>query len=310
MQFITLMLGNKPSAPYQPINSDRSYSAIINTKLKKEELISKTKELFLEEGLADSAQLSTVTYDENLSEYKLRFGFKNGQSKSKGMMGITGVSPAVILYFDAIFSFNNFGQIKITFIHFDSYVLANIDESGYLSCYKGGKSNGKVSEPILPTDTAVWNEYQTILITESMFGKALLWANGGIDMLNKAKRGDFLKNLKSKFEMYQDACQNGSCVWISKADISNYKMKNNKYWDEQVAKFKSDQLVISVDNYRWENYFELNFNYIFKEIANLVSGKIEGIALDGNITYDTLEGKLLPVDLKERKIWQKKNIEF
>ncbi len=306
-QFINIMLTKKPTESYSLISCDRAYSAILNTDLKKEQLIDKTKSLFLEEGLADSAQLATVVYDEKLSEYKIRFGFSNGQLIEKGMMGIKFVAPAVTLYFDAIFSFNNLGQIKITFTNFDSEVLGIKNDKGILNTWRNADIYGG---PEIVSDTVVWNEYQTLVVTETAMGKALLWANGRLDLAQKATRGEFRKKLNEQFNTYEGCVNTGSGVWITKENIANYEVQNNKYWNDQVTKLKADKLVLSVDNYRWDNYFELNYNYFFKEIAYLINGQIDKIAMDGNVKYQIYDGKLLPVDEKERKTWLKKNIEF
>jgi hypothetical protein len=311
-QQLSLMVATKETQDFKAINSDRAYTAIINTTFDKKNLISKTKDLFILEGLADSSQLKTVVYDENLSEYKIRFGFRQGQSKSKGMMGAAFVAPPVILYFDAIFSFNSLGQIKVSFTNFDSEVIASADENNFLNCYKGGKGNGKIVEPILPADRVIMDEYTAILMSGTGIGKALLWANGGLEMLNKNTRGEFRKKLNEQFDSYYNAIKQGSSVRITKDNIANYTPIGGmaKFWPDQIAKFKADKLVISVDNYRWLNYFELNFNYFFKEISNITSGKIDKIALDGNVTYENVDGKILPVDPKERKTWLNKSIEF
>lgn len=303
-QQIWLFQAKKDTDPYKAISGNRSYSAIINTSFDKNQLIPKTKDFFMEEGLADSAKLATVIYDENLSEYKVRFGFKHGQYKAKGMMGAAFIGPPVILYFDAIFSFNNEGQIQVTFTNFNSTVYVAVDNAKNLNSYKDdGKQN-------LPADQVIMDEATTILATQTAVGKALLFANGGLNSLERNSRGEFRKNLNEQFEMYNNALKKGSVELIDKSNISEYTVKGNKYWPQQVDKFKTDNLVFSVDNYRWENYFVLNFNYFFKEINNIVSGQIDGIALDGTILYELVEGKLLPIDPKERKTWEKQGTTF
>jgi hypothetical protein len=87
-------------------------------------------------------------------------------------------------------------------------------------------------------------------------------------------------------------------------------MKNMMGWEKLVETFKSAKLVMGFDTQRWDTYFETNFNYFFKEIAELVSGNIDKVAIDGNIKYDMADGKLLPVDKKERNKWEKEGIEF
>lgn len=305
-QQLMLMTSKKETAPYHTLSSNRAYAAIINTDLQKDELIPKTKDLFILEGLANSEDLATVVYDENLSEYKIRFGYYHGQYKMKGAMGASYVAPAIKLYFDAIFAFNNKGQIKITFTNFNSHVLVAVNEDNVMNKWRESGNQA----PTLEADLPLHEEYSTILMTQTGMGKALLFANGGAEMVNAATRGEFRKALEEQFQMYEKSCEEGSCVWISKETISDYEMKNMMGWEKLVETFKSANLVIGFDTQRWDNYFESNFNYFFKEIAELVAGKIDKVAIDGNIKYDMADGKLLPVDKKERKKWEKEGIEF
>lgn len=311
-QTLSLAFAKKSTASYYPIKYDRAYSAIINTTIDKYKLIDFTKSFFLLEGLADSLELETVEYDENLAEYRLTFGFKQGQSLTK-RMGAAMVNPAVKLYFDAIFSFNNEKQMQVTFTNFFSDVLVRVDEDGYLNSYKGGKADGKQYEPVLSADKVLGDEAATIFATQTGAGKAMLWANGGLDMLNKATRGDFRKNLYEQFVSYETAIKEGSMVWIYKENIDNYKMSTvgvGKYFDQQKEKFEVENFVFAVDNDRWDNYFELNFNYFIREMARLVSGEVESVALDAEIKFENVDGRVLPIDKKERKTWLKKDIQF
>lgn len=306
-QQLMLMTSKKETSPYHTLSANRAYSAIISTDLQKEELIPKTKELFILEGLADAADLATAVYDENLSEYKIRFGYYHGQYKMKGAMGAPYVAPAIKLYFDAIFAFNSEGQIKITFTNFKSYVLVAVNEDGVMNKWREKDTYGA---PTLAADLPVYEETNTIIMTQTGIGKALLFANGGADMVNSATRGEFRKGLAEQFSMYEKSCNEGSCVWISDETIASYEMKGVMGWEKLLNTFMAAQLVIGFDTQRWENYFEQNFNYFFKEIAELVSGNIDKVALDGNIKYEISDGKLLPVDTKERKKWEKEGIEF
>jgi len=312
-QGLFLTYPQKDSKSYSPIKQDRSYAVIINTKLNKDDLIPKTKDFLIIENLADSTQLETTNFDENLSEYRLKLSMKHGQYLAKGVMGAKYVAPPVILNFDAIFSFNNYGQLKITFTNFNSTVIAVADENKFLNKFKGGKGNGKEEAPILKADQAVMDESNTILTTETTIGKSLFLLNGKLDMLDKASRGEYRNSLRKQFEIYKEAINHGSAENISLSNISEYEFGNGKmkkYMESAIAIFKANNLVLAVDNYRWKNHFEPNFNYFFKEISNIIGGSIDKVALDGNLLYENVNGKILPVNPTEKKKWEKNHIEF
>lgn len=311
-QQLSLMIPTKESQPYHPIRSDMAYSAILNTNCSKDSLLQKTTNFFIEENLIKPSDLNTIEFNENLSEYRGRFIFKHGQFKSKGMLGAGFVAPPVILIFDAVFAFNNLGQIKVTFTNFDSQLYVFADEDNFINCYKGAGGNGKNLNAILDADKTINDESLVVLMSESLVTKALLLANGQVDMLNGVTRGEFRKKLEEQFDTYEKAVSSGSTSILSKKNILSYRAPGpqGKYWNEQVNKFFAENWVFGVDKYRWENYFEMHFNYFFKEITRLVSGDLSKIALDGNIIYEKVDDKILPTDPKERKIWLKKNISF
>lgn len=48
----------------------------------------------------------------------------------------------------------------------------------------------------------------------------------------------------------------------------------------------------------------------FKRLATLIQGSITATATNGEVTFKNQDGKLLPVDERERKKWVKKGVEF
>lgn len=307
-QQLTLFAPKKETAKYRAINSNRSYATIINgnQNTNKKELIKKIKDFFIEEELATAKNLETLVYDDNLSEFKVRLSFKHGQAKGKGMMGMVYIQPPVTLDFDAVFTFNSSNQLKVTFTNFDSQVIVSTDDNHNINCYKGSNK----TQPTLKADKDILNESNFILRTQTGIGRGLIFLNGNAEMLRKIDRGDFRKSLNDQFNVYKNAINNGSSTIITIKNIGKYKHIANRYWGMQVEKFKTEKWVLGVDNYRWENYFEENFNYFMKKIATIISGKIDKVALDGNIMYENVEGKILPKNKKTRRKWLKKDIKF
>lgn len=310
-QSLILHLPKKNDKNYTPISGNRRYSAIINTSIKQEELIDKTIAFLVEEELAEESEIKLVKYDTNLSEYKLRLVFSQGQSKGKSIMGAMFIHCPIHLMFDAVLSFNKLGQVKITFTNFDSQVYAIANEDNVLGVYKG-VDNMYDNSPKTEIDKKIFEEAMVIGTTESSAGRLIMRLNNNIEMLEKSVRGEFRLELKKQFELYRKSLVDGSCVIITKDNIDKYRpiRPDSTIWFQVIDNYRSNNLVISLDNYRWRTYFEPNFNYFIKKITNLVDGYISKIALDGDVKYENVGGKILPIDKRERKRWLKQGIEL
>ncbi len=314
-QQLHLMLAKKERANYMPIKGNRTYSVIINTESNKQDLIKKTKDFFIEEELAEPDELESINFNDNVSEYTFPIFLRLVQTKGKGMMGVPFVHPPIYLKQDVILQFNSAGQIKMTYTNFDAIVIASADEENTINRYKGQK--GKYdNEPVLDADKKIQEEYNMILSTQTKIGKALIWANTIGDKTTaeeiKKQGEEFRIKINERFNLYNEALESGSAVLISKSNIDEYQpMKPlQKSWDNVLNKFKADNYIFAVDNYRWENTIIPYLDYLIKRIRWITDGKIDNIALDGNIKYKNVDGKILPTDKKLRKTWKRQGIEF
>ncbi len=315
-QGLNLMLPKKKTANWMPIRGNRTYSAVIQTKLSKEELLKKTKEFFIEEELATPEQLKTKNYTPDVSEYKLPIVFLLVQSKGKGMWGAPFIHSPVYLTTDVMMTFLNSGEVNITLTNFDAEVFVNADENKVLGRYKGQKTQSTWNnEPIWDIDKKIAEESRTILAAETGVGKLLLTASKGLTQLNTTLEQygkEFKENTSKRFKLYEQGLQEGSLVLIDKDNIDQYKVTGpmKKSWSAIVNKFKQDNLVFEVDNYRWEHQLVTYLDYLFKDINERVNGQIKKISLNGNTEYENINGKLLPTNKKLRKKWKKRNISF
>ncbi|WP_425420282.1 hypothetical protein [Phaeodactylibacter xiamenensis] len=251
------------------ISKARTYAAIINTDIGKEELIKITKSYFLQEELIDSSDLELTNFDENISEYSLPVMFRQSVFFGPGMMGAKLYKTPVKLYFDTRLVFNKEGQILMNFENFHEESFTMVKANNMINI-----EPDPVLEPILMAAMAA--EPGVVL-------KALVFMNGGIDALKEMKenRVNFRKELNENFEVYEQLVREGKARWLTDKDLQNYSHPSNKYFNSIIQKNIEDQKLISVDNNRWEEYFEPNFLYFFSEISSLVGGEIEAIAIDG-----------------------------
>lgn len=289
-----------------PMMKDQSYSTIINATGSKAEMMKTIKDYLIEYELGDSTAISSVNFDENLSEIRLPLCYREGQSYAKGMMGASLVAPPVILQLDAIFSFNNEGQMMVTLTNFSGSVLCFVDDNGVINKHKSSRGTTKVDE----YDQKITDEATTELTLNTGIGRFLLASNNGWDFVREAHK-QFLEKRKAQFVMYDQAMKNGSTECITEENIMNYQLagyenaKTMEIWREIATNYHSGNWVLGMNQYRWKYDFQDYFNMVFRDFAILLNGSMESIALDGNIIYEEYEGKVLPVDSKERKKWLK-----
>lgn len=206
---------------------------------------------------------------------------------------------------------NSEGQMRVTFANFDSDVYVPADENKMLNSWKGDEdtSFGPIKYDI---DKKISDEVAVIMQTETGIGKMMMKLNGSKGLFEKVNRGELRKSLKEQFKVYDEALRSGSYEIINKENLDSYQMSKVKknIWSQIVGKYRNNDLVMAVDNYRWKNFFEPNMNYFFKQIAENVNGEIESITLNEDILYKRENEKLLPTNKKMRKKWLKHNIIF
>lgn len=302
-----------PKSNLYPVMKDQSYSTIINTNASKADMMKTIKDYVLAYEFVTPDMLEEVEFDENMSELRFPIYYFEGQSIAKGMMGMAYVNCPIVLKMDAIFDFNNEGQMMLTLTNFSGAIYAFVDDNKVINKRKESRCVKQYGELINEYDKKITDEYSTILTLNTGIGKALLSANGisKEDIANMHQ--EFNRKRANQFEMYQQAVQKGSTELITEEDIVNYHSaaesmgKNQKeIWMEQANNYSTGNWVLGMNQYRWNNDFQDFFNMVFREFAILLNGDIESIALDGNIMYEQADGKVLPVDPKERKKWIKK----
>ena len=91
--------------------------------------------------------------------------------------------------------------------------------------------------------------------------------------------------------------------------MSQYKRKGMEaFWEANINLHKENHWVLGVDESCFEHYFSAIFMSYFQEIAKIINGEFEGVAIDGVEIYEKdADGKVRPVDPKQKKQWLKEN---
>ena len=295
MAQIPSVLKGDPDADHYGISKEMTFAVIINTQESKEELINKTRDLFISYRLVDPADFNLDDLSATQSEFTVPFGYRQGLVYQRMM-----VQAAVYLFFDATFSFNTEGQVMITFTNFREKAFFPINDKGYF---------GFDSED--PKMTDYYGLYATAMTTQSGIGKFLILINGGISNL-KSTIDNLNAEMDEQFAIMDKVMIEQGGDWVSTPEeiIALYSPNLMEGGGEVMINMARERAennyLLVVTNKRWKTYFQELLIDIFKEVAGIVDGEISAIAIDGQTTFDREGDLLVPVDPKERKKWLKK----
>ena len=155
--------------------------------------------------------------------------------------------------------------------------------------------------------------FQMEMIANSGVGKFLVWANtgtAGLADLSKTMKA-MNDTLDKEFEMIDRVATSGAGEWVDNSSrmISLFSPSSMAGGGKQIidlAKNRAENgYLFVVDNQRWNEHFEQVLINTFSNVAKTINGSISGIAQDGKILFENVNGKILPTDPDERKKWEK-----
>ena len=247
-----------PKANIYPVMKDQTYSTIINATGSKVEMMNTIKNYLIYYELCDSTTLSVVNFDDSMSEIKIPLCYMEGQAVSRGMMNAATVVPPIFLQLDAIFAFNNEGQMMVTLTNFNGSILCFVDDYGVIGKQKKSRCTKKDGKDYNEFDQKITDEFTVILTLNTGIGRFLLASNGnGWDAVAAAHE-EFIRKRRDQFKMYEAAMKNGSTELITEKNISNYQCagyesgKTKEMWQEMVANYQNSW-VLGMNQYRWKN---------------------------------------------------------
>ncbi len=278
--FNAFQIDRKPGKNGHPMKSDLMFSAIFNTPMTDVEEIAKITSAYF----AQDSLLEFVQWDEHAGNNVVHFSLRRGQYKTT-CMGVSLVRNPVVLDFNINFQFVE-GQMQMTFTDFSSKVYAFADENKNL--YIG-------NEPLNELEQSIVDEWLTELFS--------------YESIDKNARKDLRANIAQQFGKYEAARNGGHTQIITLDNMSQYKRKGMEaFWEANINLHKENHWVLGVDESCFEHYFSAIFMSYFQEIAKIINGEFEGVAIDGVEIYEKdADGKVRPVDPKQKKQWLKEN---
>ncbi len=278
--FNAYQIDPKPGKQGHPMQSDLSFAAIFNTPMTDVEEIARITSAYF----AQDSLLEFVQWDENAGQNVVHFSLKRGQYKTT-CRGVSFVRNPVILDFNINFQFVK-GQMIMTFTDFSSQVYAFADKDKNL--YIG-------NEPLNEIERAIVEEWVTELFS--------------YESIDRNARKDLRSNMVEQFSRYENARKDGHTQIITLDNMAQYKRKGMEaFWETNINLHKENNWVLGVDESCFNYYFSKIFMSYFSEIAQIIKGEFEGVAIDGVDIYEKdSDGKVRPVDPKLKKQWIKEN---
>ena len=311
--------------PTYGLNKKSTYEVIYETNISKKEVITKTKEVLESIGFLNLDKINPDKINDKQDQYKFtEMGFKSGLYYGKGKSGLSKrMKNPAILHFDMIIDFYESSKVKITISNFEEVAFFKVNndmkfhlEAGFGNMLTAGTSvsderHTKVNEieaKVLKAGSA-FGKFSTVMDNGGLNFKLKLSANG-IDFKtdpNLKKAFESLKtSLTDEFKIYDQAVKDKIGIWYTPtkdaAFLTLYQDLTPKQKEhiEEVKQRMTEDVLLTIDNDRFEKYFEKYFNEIFFTAAGYVNGKNIQIARDGEIKYQ-LNDKGEIVRIKNKK---------
>lgn len=290
----------------------KNYAAIFSTiNTSRQESILQCVEYLSKYDLVDNkdAVLASVKeYDDSQNEFTVPVDFRFGWHGSAPTMGAQGLVLPMYLTADLLFQFYDNGKFRL--------VIKNLREKTYFT--NPSKSNNKAPDTFLSEEDQgkLKNYIGTACSTDGLghfFAKILVWANAGLNRVSEVDKAfeDFLSNIDDQITLANKLVEGGHYLYGTPEDAIAHRRKalNDNDADLTINAAQTDYLekeiaegkLVCVYPYFWKRDIKLEFDYTFIEICKFFEGTIDGIAEDGEVTWELVDGKLLPTDAKLRK---------
>lgn len=305
LQAQVMFPGKENMRCYYGGENGKNYAAIFSTKnTSRQESIRQCVEYLSKYNLitnADAVLTSVKEYDDSQNEFTVPIDFRFGWHGSAPTMGAQGLVLPMYLTADLLFQFYDNGKFRL--------VIKNLRESTYFEDV--AKKNSLDPIPLSEEDKGKFKGYVgAACSTEGMghfLAKMLVWANAGLDRVSEVDKAfeDFLSNIDDQITLANKLVDGGYYHFGTPEDVIAHwrKAEQNYYhsWADLLEKDIAEGKLLCVYPFFWKRDIKMEFDNTFIEICKFFEGTIEGIAEDGEVTWELVDGKLLPTDAKLRK---------
>lgn len=294
----------KTMIPIQGGKDGKNYAIILATSLSKTELVDKTIEVLKSYGLMDDTYVRSAEISEELTEFSIPILVRSQMAYLPYMMGAKIIHQPVSLFCNIRFEFHNNGKVMIVYENFDTKTFVLIDKStqtAYMKDYD------------IPELQEYGGHQSAVVMGNSLLGKVLIAVNKGLDGYKewKSQASNYLQNVNTEYAIYEKVKESGYGNWLTDAEIIALVEKTpDTPGIKQLLKFAKDnydrQGLLWVNERRWQEQIKPIQDMFFKSIAVYLGATVEGVAEDGEETWVTVDGVVVPADPKEQKKYIKK----
>ena len=266
-----------------------------------------------------AAKKAVKEYDDTQSEFTVPVSLRFGWHGTAPVMGAVSPLAPVIINADLMFQFFDEGKVRL--------IIKNFRDYSYVDYAYRSKSmmGNKTTDGILnDKEKEAYKNYMLAPVMKDGLGKAitafLVWGNKGLDNMADFYRAwdDYLSNIDIQLELAKKLADGGYYMFgspeevlaayrdLASKDDLNVPSASLDTFEKDIA---AEKLGFVYELF-WRRDIKVQFDYLFIAVNSFLGGKIEGIAENGEITWELVDDKLLPVDTKLRKKLEKKGQDY
>lgn len=277
----------------------KNYAIIVKSDKNRRAQIEAMTSLMRKHGIVDKLKVNEI--DDRTSEYTVPFEIHQTIDACGGILGATYCAPPLKLQGELRFEFYENGSMMMVVQNFSPLLL-----------FTTVKYDAVNYEKLSPALQEYISENSAAAGQRNPFFKFLVWANVGLDNMADfyKKLDDYFADVDTKFKNYDALVKGHEAEWMTIQRyydlISKTDAPGAKYCSNWVKKCIDEGRMPGVPEDRWEKSIRVVLDRLFIGSNEALGGEIVGVAEDGNESWVNVDGKVLPVDAKMRKKYEKK----
>lgn len=296
-QYVDNVMYGKPKFAIPGGLEGKNYAIIVKSDKNRRAQVEAMTSLMRKYDIVEEFKVDEI--DDKTSEYTVPFEIHQTIDACSGMLGVKYCAQPLILKGELRFEFYENGSMMMVVQNFSPQLLLMTVKWG------AGMKNS-------PNVEAYMEEFGAVASVSNPFFKFLVWANVGLDNMSSfySKLDDYFNDVKSKYKVYDNLVKTGEAEWMTTERyleaVSKSTQPGAKYVTNWVKKCIDEGRMPGVPEDRWEKSIRVVLDRLFVGSAKMLDGEIVGVAEDGNETWVNVDGKVLPVDSKMRKNYERK----
>ena len=296
-QYVDNVMYGKPKFAIPGGLEGKNYAIIVKSDKNRRAQVEAMTSLMRKYDIVEEFKVDEI--DDKTSEYTVPFEIHQTIDACSGMLGVKYCAQPLILKGELRFEFYENGSMMMVVQNFSPKLLLMTVKWG------AGMKNSQNVE-------AYMEEFGAVASVSNPFFKFFFFFYVGLDNMSSfySKLDDYFNDVKSKYKVYDNLVKAGEAEWMTTERyleaVSKSTQPGAKYVTNWVKKCIDEGRMPGVPEDRWEKSIRIVLDRLFVGSAKMLDGEIVGVAEDGNETWVNVDGKVLPVDSKKRKNYERK----